>query len=96
MLEGIALRYEVRLVSFDTTDQFTPEFKSLNPYGKIPAIIDPHGPSGKPLPLFESGAILLYLAEPRTGDPETELSPSTPTRWWRAAWRRCRRRRARP
>ncbi len=63
MLEEIGLAYEPHLVSFDTNDQLTPEFKSLNPYGKIPAIIDPHGPGGKPLPLFESGAILLYLAE---------------------------------
>src|ERR1700754_759145 len=65
-LEEIGLPYEPHLVSFDTNDQLTPEFKSLNPYGKIPAIIAPHGPGGKPLPLFESGAILLYLAE-KTG-----------------------------
>ncbi len=66
MLEETGLPYEPHLVSFDTNDQLTPEFLSLNPYGKIPAIIDPHGPSGKPLPLFESGAILIYLGE-KTG-----------------------------
>jgi GST-like protein len=66
MLEEIGLPYEPHLVSFDTNDQLTPEFKSLNPYGKIPAILDPSGPGGKPLALFESGAILLYLAE-KTG-----------------------------
>ena len=66
MLEEIGLPYEVHLVRFDTNDQMTPEFLSLNPNNKIPAIIDPNGPDGKPLPLFESGAILLYLAE-KTG-----------------------------
>jgi GST-like protein len=63
MLEEIGLAYEPHLVSFDTNDQTTPEFLSLNPNNKIPAILDPQGPSGKPLPLFESGAILIYLAE---------------------------------
>ena len=63
MLEETGLPYEAHLVSFDSGDQKTPEFMSLNPYGKIPAIIDPNGPSGRPLPLFESGAILIYLAE---------------------------------
>jgi GST-like protein len=63
MLEETGLPYEPHLVSFDTDDQMSPEFRSLNPYGKIPAILDPNGPSGKPLPLFESGAILIYLAE---------------------------------
>src|SRR6266403_4086764 len=63
MLEEIGLPYEVHLVDFNKDDQKTPEFLSLNPNGKIPAIIDPDGPGGKPLPLFESGAILLYLAE---------------------------------
>jgi GST-like protein len=63
LLEEAALPYEAHLVSFDREDQLTPEYKSLNPYGKIPAIIDPDGPGGEPLPLFESGAILIYLAD---------------------------------
>ena len=63
MLEEIGLPYEVHLVDFNQDDQKTPEFLSLNPNGKIPAILDPDGPGGKPLPLFESGAILLYLAD---------------------------------
>jgi GST-like protein len=63
MLEETGLPYEAHRVSFDTHDQQTTEFRSLNPYGKIPAIIDPDGPAGKPLALFESGAILIYLAE---------------------------------
>jgi GST-like protein len=63
MLEEIGLPYEVHLVDFGKDDQKTPEFLSLNPNGKIPAILDPNGPGGKPLPLFESGAILQYLAE---------------------------------
>ena len=63
MLEETGLPYEPHLVRFDTNDQMTPEFLSVNPNNKIPAIIDPHGPDDKPLPLFESGAILLYLAD---------------------------------
>jgi GST-like protein len=63
MLEEIGLPYEPHLVDFDKNDQTSAEFRSLNPYGKIPAIIDPQGPGGEPLPLFESGAILFYLAE---------------------------------
>ncbi len=63
MLEETGLPYEHHLVSFDTQDQMSPEFLALNPNNKIPAIIDPNGPDGKPLPLFESGAILIYLAE---------------------------------
>jgi GST-like protein len=63
MLEETGLPYEVHLVDFNKDDQKTPEFLSLNPNGKIPAILDPNGPGGKPLPLFESGAILQYLAE---------------------------------
>jgi GSH-dependent disulfide-bond oxidoreductase len=63
MLEETGLPYEAHLVSFDSNDQNSPEFLSLNPNGKIPAIIDPDGPGGRPLPLFESGAILIYLGE---------------------------------
>jgi GST-like protein len=63
MLEETGLAYEPHLVDFDTNDQNSPEFLSLNPNNKIPAIIDPDGPEGRPLPLFESGAILIYLAD---------------------------------
>jgi GSH-dependent disulfide-bond oxidoreductase len=63
MLEETGLAYEAHLVSFESNDQLSPEFLSLNPNNKIPAIIDPDGPGGKPLALFESGAILLYLAD---------------------------------
>ncbi len=66
MLEETGLAYEPHLVDFGSNDQMSPEFHSLNPNNKIPAIIDPAGPGGKPLPLFESGAILLYLAD-KTG-----------------------------
>ena len=73
MLEETGLAYEPHLVDFDRNDQASPEFRSLNPYGKIPAILDPDGPGGRPLPLFESGAILVYLAE-KTG----QLLPREP------------------
>ena len=66
MLEEIELPYEAHKVRFDTNDQFSPEFLALNPNNKIPAIIDPNGPGGQPLPLWESGAILIYLAD-KTG-----------------------------
>lgn len=65
-LEELGLAYDAHTVSFANGDQFTPEFLSLNPNNKIPAIIDPNGPNGKPLALFESGAILIYLAD-KTG-----------------------------
>ncbi len=63
MLEETGLPYEPHLVSFDSNDQMSPEFLSINPNNKIPAILDPNGPDGKPLALFESGAILIYLAD---------------------------------
>ena len=77
MLEETGLPYEPHTVDFNKNDQKTPEFLSLNPNGKIPAILDPDGPGGKPLPLFESGAILQYLAE-KTG----KLLPQDPARRW--------------
>ncbi|AMG38556.1 glutathione S-transferase N-terminal domain-containing protein [Achromobacter xylosoxidans] len=66
LLEELGLPYEPHRVSFDSQDQFSPEFLSLSPNNKIPAILDPNGPDGKPLALFESGAILVYLAS-KTG-----------------------------
>jgi len=77
MLEETGLPYEPHLVDFSKDDQKTEEFVSLNPNGKIPAIIDPDGPGGKPLGLFESGAILQYLAE-KTG----KLLPADPAALW--------------
>jgi GST-like protein len=77
MLEETGLPYEVHLVDFNKDDQKTPEFLWLNPNGKIPAILDPNGPGGKPLGLFESGAILQYLAE-KTG----KLLPADEARRW--------------
>src|SRR5882757_8753314 len=79
MLEEIGLPYEPHTIDFNTNDQKTPEFLSLNPNGKIPAIVDPNGPGGEPLGLFESGAILEYLAE-KTG----KLIPADPARRWQA------------
>ena len=66
MLEETGLPYEPHFVRFDKNEQLSAEFLSLNPNNKIPAILDPNGPGGKPLPLFESGAILIYLAD-KTG-----------------------------
>ncbi len=62
MLEETGIPYEAHLVDFTKNDQTSPEFLSLNPNNKIPALIDPNGPNGRPLPLFESGAMLIYLA----------------------------------
>jgi len=66
MLEECALPYRVHKVDIGKGDQFRPEFVAINPNSKIPAIVDPDGPGGKPFALFESGAILIYLAE-KTG-----------------------------
>jgi GSH-dependent disulfide-bond oxidoreductase len=82
MLEETGLAYEPHRVGFDTNDQMSPAFLSLNPNNKIPAIIDPNGPGGQPLPLFESGAILIYLAE-KTGQ---FMSQDPVTRYQTIQW----------
>ncbi|MDR5856352.1 glutathione S-transferase N-terminal domain-containing protein [Caballeronia sp. LZ062] len=79
MLEETGLPYEPHLVRFDTNDQMSAEFLSLNPNNKIPAIIDPNGPGGEPLALFESGAILIYLA-----DKSGQFLPKDPARRYEA------------
>jgi Glutathione S-transferase len=75
MLEETGLPYEAHPIAIGANETWTPEFLSLNPNGKIPAIIDPNGPGGQALALFESGAILLYLAE-KTG----QFLPADPAR----------------
>lgn len=82
MLEECGLAYEPHLVDIMDNESHLPEFLSLNPNGKIPAIIDPDGPGGQALALFESGAILLYLAE-KSGK---FLSPDPVTRWHTIQW----------
>jgi GST-like protein len=79
MLEETGLPYEPHLVRFDQNDQTSPEFLSVNPNNKIPAIIDPNGPGGEPLALFESGAILIYLA-----DKSGQFLPRDPARRYEA------------
>ena len=74
-LEELGLPYEPHLVDIGKNESWTPEFLSLNPNGKIPAIIDPNGPGGAPIALWESGAILLYLSD-KTG----KLVPADPAR----------------
>src|SRR5579871_2086741 len=82
MLEELGLPYEPHTIDIGKNESWTPEYLSLNPNGKIPAIIDPEGPGGKPIGLFESGAILLYLAE-KTG----KLLPADPAeRYQTLAW----------
>jgi GST-like protein len=75
MLEEIGLPYEAHTIDTAKNETRTPEFLSLNPDGKLPAILDPDGPGGQPLTLFESGAILVYLAE-KTG----KLLPADPAK----------------
>jgi GST-like protein len=82
MLEETGLPYEAHLVDIGKNESHTPEFLALNPNGKIPAIIDPDGPGGQPLGLFESGAILLYLAD-KTGQ---FIAADAARRWETIQW----------
>ncbi len=82
MLEETGLAYEAHAIDFRAGDNRSPEFLALNPNGKIPAIIDPDGPGGAPLALFESGAILVYLAD-KTGQI---LSDDPTKRWQTIQW----------
>ncbi|WP_404713784.1 glutathione S-transferase family protein [Sphingomonas sp. MMS24-J13] len=79
MLEEIGLPYDAHLVSFADDAQKSAEFLTISPNGKIPAIVDPNGPGGASIALFESGAILLYLAE-KSG----QLMPTDPVERWEA------------
>ncbi|MCV6574420.1 MAG: glutathione S-transferase N-terminal domain-containing protein [Cohaesibacter sp.] len=81
-LEELNLPYEYHLIDFGAQDQMTPEFLSLNPNNKLPAIIDPDGPGHRPMPLWESGAILLYLAD-KTGKL---ISADRAMRWQTIQW----------
>lgn len=85
LLEELGLPYDAHLVSFATDDQFSPEFLSLNPNNKIPAILDPAGPDGAPLGLFETGAILVYLADKADTD-EALLPKSGAERYQTLQW----------
>ncbi len=82
MLEEIGLPYEAHRVNFETQDQLSPAFLSLNPNNKIPAIVDPDGPGGRPLALFESGAILVYLADKSGKLMPTEAAARYETLQW--------------
>ncbi len=77
LLEEMGLPYEAHLVSFDTNDHLSTEFRAVYPFGKIPAILDPKGPTGQPLTLFDSNAILLYLA-----DKSGQFLPRDPGERW--------------
>lgn len=79
MLEETGLPYEAHAVDFASQEQKSPEFLSLNPNGKIPAIVDPNGPGNQPMALFESGAILMYLAS-KSG----KFMPQNPIGRWHA------------
>jgi len=82
LLEESGLAYEPHAVRFDANEQLTPEFRSLNPNNKIPAILDPHGPDGQPFALFESGAILIYLAD----KAQRFLAPAGAARYQTIQW----------
>ena len=78
-LEELQLPYRIRWTDITAGEQFSPEYLRINPNGKVPAIVDHDGPGGAPITLFESGAILLYLAQ-KTGG----LLPADPAQRWQA------------
>jgi GST-like protein len=82
MLDEVGLPYEVRHVDVIEGDQFTPEFRAMNPNGRVPVMVDPDGPGGKPFTMFESGAILMYLAD-KTGKlwPAEMCARHTVSQW---------------
>ena len=82
MLEECGLKYRAHAVDIGKGEQFAPEFLAISPNNKIPAIVDPQGPDGEPISMFESGAILLYLAT-KTGRflPETTLARYAVLEW---------------
>lgn len=87
-LEEMGLPYEVKYVNIGAGEQFTPEFQALSPNGRMPAIVDPDGPDGQPISLFESGAILQYLGR-KTGQfyPQDERGRANVDQWlfWQMA-----------
>jgi GST-like protein len=82
MLEELGLAYETHAINIGKNDQFTPEFVAINSNSKIPAIVDPEGPDGKPISIMESGAVLIYLAE-KTGKlmPASARGRSVALQW---------------
>ncbi|WP_340118005.1 glutathione S-transferase N-terminal domain-containing protein [Pelagibius sp. 7325] len=81
-LEELGLAYSVHPINITKDEQFDPEYLKISPNNKIPALVDPQGPDGKPIALFESGAILIYLAE-KTGKllPQDARARSTALQW---------------
>ena len=82
MLEETGLAYNVHPIDISAGDQFDPAFLKISPNNRMPAIVDTDGPEGKPISLFESGAILIYLAE-KTGQflPEAPRARYTTLQW---------------
>jgi GST-like protein len=82
MLEEVALPYRVYPVNIGKGEQFAPEYVKINPNGKIPSIVDPEGPDGKPIAMMESGAILIYLAR-KTGElfPQADRAKYEVLQW---------------
>ncbi|MBT5051192.1 MAG: glutathione S-transferase family protein [Rhodospirillaceae bacterium] len=82
MVEELEVDYKIHPIAIGKDDQFTPEFTALNPNQKIPAVIDQDGPGGKPYTMFESGAILMYMAEKHGKFMPTEMAARYETIQW--------------